>query len=295
MRMASGAYEGPYTFQSRFEEGDGTNPEELIAAAHAGCFSMALSGDLGRAGHEPESVETTATVHLEKVEGGFAITRIVLDTRARVPGIDADGVPARSPRARSRTARCRRALAAVRGDRAERRAGRVTGAADARAARAAAAAAAVELVEPGMTIGLGSGRAVWKVVELLGRPRRAGARGGRLLAHRRAGARGAASRWSSWTAAVELDLALDGADEVDPELRLIKGGGGALLREKIVISAARRFVVVAEAAKRVERLGERFRLPVEVVRFGVARHAPPARRAAARRRAAAAATTASRT
>jgi osmotically inducible protein OsmC len=88
MRMASGAYEGPYSFQSRFEEGDGTNPEELIAAAHAGCFSMALSGDLGRAGHEAESVETTATVHLEKVEAGFGITRIVLDTRARVPSIE---------------------------------------------------------------------------------------------------------------------------------------------------------------------------------------------------------------
>jgi osmotically inducible protein OsmC len=90
MRMASGSYEGPYSFQSRFEEGDGTNPEELIAAAHAGCFSMALSGDLGRAGHEPESVETTATVHIEKVEGGFAIKRIELDTRARVPGLDDD-------------------------------------------------------------------------------------------------------------------------------------------------------------------------------------------------------------
>jgi ribose 5-phosphate isomerase A len=66
----------------------------------------------------------------------------------------------------------------------------------------------------------------------------------------------------------ELDVALDGADEVDGWLGLIKGGGGALLREKIVISAARRFVVIAEATKRVERLGERFRLPVEVVRFG---------------------------
>ena len=90
MRMASGAYEGPYSFQSRFEEGDGTNPEELIAAAHAGCFSMALSADLGRAGHDAETVETTATVHLDKVEGGFGITRIVLDTRARVPGIEDD-------------------------------------------------------------------------------------------------------------------------------------------------------------------------------------------------------------
>ncbi len=88
MRMASGAYEGPYSFQSRFEEGAGTNPEELIAAAHAGCFSMALSGELGRAGHEPESVETEATVHLEKVAEGFAIKRIVLRTRANVPGID---------------------------------------------------------------------------------------------------------------------------------------------------------------------------------------------------------------
>ena len=90
MRMASGAYEGPYSFQSRFQEGDGTNPEELIAAAHAGCFSMALSGELGRAGHDAESVETSATVHIDKVEEGFAITRIELDTRARVPGIDAD-------------------------------------------------------------------------------------------------------------------------------------------------------------------------------------------------------------
>ena len=88
MRMASGAYEGPYSFQSRFEEGDGTNPEELIAAAHAGCFSMALSADLGRAGYDAESVETTATVHLEKVGEGFGITRIDLDTEARVPGIE---------------------------------------------------------------------------------------------------------------------------------------------------------------------------------------------------------------
>jgi osmotically inducible protein OsmC len=90
MRMASGSYEGPYSFQSRFQEGDGTNPEELIAAAHAGCFSMALSAELGRAGHDAESVETTATVHLDEVGDGFGITRIELDTRARVPGVDAD-------------------------------------------------------------------------------------------------------------------------------------------------------------------------------------------------------------
>jgi lipoyl-dependent peroxiredoxin len=90
MRLGTGAFEGPYSFQSRFEEGDGTNPEELIAAAHAGCFSMALSGELGRAGHEAGSVETDATVHIEKVEGGFGITRIELSTRARVPGISND-------------------------------------------------------------------------------------------------------------------------------------------------------------------------------------------------------------
>ena len=90
MRMATGAYEGPYSFQSRFEEGEGTNPEELIAAAHAGCFSMKLSGELGQAGHEPESIETEATVHLDKQDAGFAITRIELTTRGNVPRIDAD-------------------------------------------------------------------------------------------------------------------------------------------------------------------------------------------------------------
>jgi osmotically inducible protein OsmC len=90
MRMASGAYEGAYSFQSRFEEGDGTNPEELIAAAHAGCFSMALSFGLGQAGYEPESVETEATVQIDSVGDGFAITHILLRSRARVPGIDAD-------------------------------------------------------------------------------------------------------------------------------------------------------------------------------------------------------------
>ena len=88
MKLGSGSYEGPYSFQSRFEEGDGTNPEELIAAAHAGCFSMALSGELGRAGHDVESVETDATVHLDKVDGGFAIKRIELRTRVTAPGLD---------------------------------------------------------------------------------------------------------------------------------------------------------------------------------------------------------------
>ena len=88
MRLATGTYDGPYSFQSRFEEGDGTNPEELIAGAHAGCFSMALAAGLGRAGFEPKRVHTTAKVHLEKVEGGFAIDRIDLNTEAAVPGID---------------------------------------------------------------------------------------------------------------------------------------------------------------------------------------------------------------
>ncbi len=88
MRLGTGAYEGPYSFQSRFEQGDGTNPEELIAAAHAGCFSMALSLVLGQAGYEPESLDTEATVQIDKVGDGFKITRIVLNTRARVPGID---------------------------------------------------------------------------------------------------------------------------------------------------------------------------------------------------------------
>src|SRR5207244_568898 len=86
MRMAG--WEGPYSFASRFEEGSGTNPEELIAAAHAGCFSMALSGALGRAGHPPTPVDTTASVHIEKGDAGFEIKRIDLHTEAEVPGID---------------------------------------------------------------------------------------------------------------------------------------------------------------------------------------------------------------
>ncbi len=88
MRLGSGAYEGPYSFGSRFEEASGTNPEELIAAAHAGCFSMALSAGLGRAGFTPKRVATSARAHLEKLEAGFAITRIELSTEAEVPGID---------------------------------------------------------------------------------------------------------------------------------------------------------------------------------------------------------------
>jgi osmotically inducible protein OsmC len=88
MTLAGGAYRGPYSFSSRFENGTGTNPEELIAAAHAGCYSMALSHGLASAGHPPKRVHTTAKVHLEKVEGGFSIPRIDLVTEAEVPGMD---------------------------------------------------------------------------------------------------------------------------------------------------------------------------------------------------------------
>jgi osmotically inducible protein OsmC len=90
MRMESGAWEGPYSFGSRFAEEQGTNPEELIAAAHAGCFSMALSHELASAGFVPKRVETTANVHLDKDGDGFTITRVVLETMAFVPGIDED-------------------------------------------------------------------------------------------------------------------------------------------------------------------------------------------------------------
>jgi len=77
-----------YSFSTRFEDGAGTNPEELIAAAHAGCFSMALSGQLGAAGLTAESINTTASVSLEKTDAGFAITKVHLDVTAKVPGAD---------------------------------------------------------------------------------------------------------------------------------------------------------------------------------------------------------------
>jgi lipoyl-dependent peroxiredoxin len=88
MSFGGGAFEGSYSASSRFEEGEGTNPEELIAAAHAGCFSMALALALGEAGHEPESIETQANVTISKVGDGFEIDRIDLRTSGRVPGID---------------------------------------------------------------------------------------------------------------------------------------------------------------------------------------------------------------
>ena len=91
MEFGSGAFEGRYSFNSRMEDGPGTNPEELIGAAHAGCFSMALSGVLGADGHEPESIKTDAAVRFGKEGEGWAIQGIKLTTRARVPGLDDEG------------------------------------------------------------------------------------------------------------------------------------------------------------------------------------------------------------
>jgi ribose 5-phosphate isomerase A len=138
-------------------------------------------------------------------------------------------------------------------------------------AREAAARAALERIEAGMTIGLGSGRAVWRLIELIGERWPDGTAPVRSAF--------ASNRTRDLAAAVgieaveldgttRLDLAIDGADEVDPQLGLIKGGGAALLREKLVVTAAERFLVVAEMRKRVARLGDTFKLPVEVVRFG---------------------------
>ncbi len=90
MKLGSGAFEGPFSFKSRMEEGVETNPEELIGAAHAGCYSMQFSAMLDHAGHTPDRIHTTAKVHFGPVDGGFAITKIELTTEGTVPGIDAD-------------------------------------------------------------------------------------------------------------------------------------------------------------------------------------------------------------
>lgn len=90
MRLGSGAFEGGYSFSSRFENGPGTNPEELIGAAHAGCFSMAFAATLSQEGFIPKSVRTTASVHVVSEGGGFVIPEIDLDTEAEVPGISQD-------------------------------------------------------------------------------------------------------------------------------------------------------------------------------------------------------------
>ena len=136
-------------------------------------------------------------------------------------------------------------------------------------ARAAAVAAVRERIEPGMTIGLGSGRAVFALVDLLAtsragrRPLRAVVASSRTAAR----ARAAGIELVGLDSDRALDLAVDGADEIDPALHLLKGGGGALLREKLVIAAARQVVIVAESPKLVPRLGTTKALPVEVVRF----------------------------
>ena len=88
MSLGSGAFEGSYSFASRFESGEGTNPEELIAAAHAGCFSMALAAGLSQAEHVPDSVETTAQVTIDSVGGTPTITRSELSTEVKVDGLD---------------------------------------------------------------------------------------------------------------------------------------------------------------------------------------------------------------
>ena len=88
MKLESGAFEGAYSFGTRFEEAKGSNPEELIAAAHAGCFSMAFSAGLEKAGFKPQRVSTNAAVRIENTGGGFSITRIDLTTEAEIRGID---------------------------------------------------------------------------------------------------------------------------------------------------------------------------------------------------------------
>jgi osmotically inducible protein OsmC len=88
MKLGSGAFQGAFSFATRMENTPGTNPEELIAAAHAGCFSMAFSAVLGKAGFTPKSIDTTAAVSLDKVGDGFKITKSALKMRAQVPGLD---------------------------------------------------------------------------------------------------------------------------------------------------------------------------------------------------------------
>lgn len=112
LRLGSGAFEGKYSFGTRFEGAPGTNPEELLGAAHAGCFSMALAHGLAEAGHPATSIETKATVHLEKAATGFQITGIDLDTRATVPALSDQGFQRLVEQAKSGCVMCQ-ALRAV--------------------------------------------------------------------------------------------------------------------------------------------------------------------------------------
>jgi osmotically inducible protein OsmC len=112
LSSASGALNGKYSFASRFEEGTGTNPEELIGAALASCYSMALANNLAQAGHKPDSVRTSAKVHLEKTDKGQTVTHIDLTTRAKVPGLDAGTLNEKAEATRT-TCPMARALGAV--------------------------------------------------------------------------------------------------------------------------------------------------------------------------------------
>ncbi len=136
-------------------------------------------------------------------------------------------------------------------------------------ARAAAAATAVEEVQEGMTIGLGSGRAVEAVIEAIRErwPDDLPVRAAVAADQTEETARSAGIEVVELDGSFRLDVVLDGADEFDSDLNLVKGGGGALLREKLLFSACDRFVIVVEGEKQVGRLGEERRLPVEIVRF----------------------------
>jgi ribose 5-phosphate isomerase A len=149
--------------------------------------------------------------------------------------------------------------------------------------RMAAATVALAEVTAGMTLGLGTGRSAERFVRLLGERVRAGlsVRGVATSERTAELARAAGVPLVTLAAGVAIDLAIDGADEVDRRLRLIKGGGGALLREKIVASAAERMIVIAEEAKLVDTLGA-FPLPIEIVSFGLAATRAAVERAAAR-------------
>jgi lipoyl-dependent peroxiredoxin len=112
MEFGGGAFEGQYSYGSRFEEGEGTNPEELIAAAHAGCFSMQLSGVLSAAGHVPDSVRTTARISLDKDGDAFSITRSDLETEVEVAGLEDDEFQRHAAQAKE-TCPVSRALGAI--------------------------------------------------------------------------------------------------------------------------------------------------------------------------------------
>ena len=112
MSLGSGAFEGPYSFKSRMEEGAGTNPEELLGAAHAGCFTMALSAQLSGAGLTPEHLHTKATVNFTKAAAGWTIDRVDLVTEAKVPGVSAEDFQAKAEEAK-KNCPVSRALAGV--------------------------------------------------------------------------------------------------------------------------------------------------------------------------------------